>query len=146
MPCLFRAPAMTFRFKSYMPYRVPAMLIQYHVLREIPRGSQKYPSCYSNILMNHLMCSLLIPHFTLVRMDRCDKYVIVAWELYLIAEEGEWMKRKYWIHKVFWAGEEEGEFYSLFGRLKDDRQQLFKYIRMIVSKFENLEQLSHTDI
>jgi hypothetical protein len=31
-------------------------------------------------------------------------------------------KQKYWIHKVFRAREEEGEFHTLFGRLKDDRQ------------------------
>jgi len=31
---------------------------------------------------------------------------------------------------VFRAREEEGEFYILFGRLKDDGQQFFKYFRM----------------
>jgi len=36
-------------------------------------------------------------------------------------------KRKYWIHKVFRAREKEGEFHTVFGRLKDDRQQFFKY-------------------
>jgi len=45
---------------------------------------------------------------------------------------------------VFRAGEEEGEFYSLFGRLKDDRQQFSKYVRMMFYKFENFEQLSRT--
>jgi len=55
-------------------------------------------------------------------------------------------KRKYWIHKVFRAREEEGEFHTLFGRLKDDRQKFFKYFRMSFSKFENLKQLLHTDI
>jgi len=47
---------------------------------------------------------------------------------------------------VFRAREEEGEFQTVFGRLKDDRQQFFKYFRMIFSKFENLKQLLHTDI
>jgi hypothetical protein len=28
-------------------------------------------------------------------------------------------KRKYWIHNMFRAREGEGEFYALFGRLKD---------------------------
>ena len=50
------------------------------------------------------------------------------------------------IHRVFRAREEEGEFYSLFGRLKDDRQKFFQYFRMSFSKFENLKQLLHTDI
>jgi len=48
---------------------------------------------------------------------------------------------------VFRAGKEEGEFYSLFGRLKYERQQFFIYVRIIsFSKFEDLEQLSHTGI
>jgi hypothetical protein len=55
-------------------------------------------------------------------------------------------KRKYWIHKVFRAREEEGEFHTLLGRLKDDRQKFFKYFRMSFSKFETLKQLLHTDI
>jgi hypothetical protein len=55
-------------------------------------------------------------------------------------------KGKYWIHKVFQAREEEGEFHTLFGHLKDDRQKFFKYFRMNFSKFENLKQLLHTDI
>jgi len=55
-------------------------------------------------------------------------------------------KRKYRIHKVFRAREEEGEFHTLFGRLKDDRQKFFKYFRMSFLKFENLKQLLHTDI
>jgi hypothetical protein len=45
-------------------------------------------------------------------------------------------KGKYSSHKVFRAREEEGEFYTLFGSVKDD---------MGVSKCENLKQLLHTD-
>ena len=47
---------------------------------------------------------------------------------------------------MFRAREEEGEFHTLFGRLKDDRQEVFKYFRISFSKFENLKQLLHTDI
>ena len=43
-------------------------------------------------------------------------------------EEGEKkVKRTYWIHNVFRARENEGEFHTLFGRLKDDRKN-FSYI------------------
>ena len=57
-------------------------------------------------------------------MDRCEEDVIIACGLYLLLEEEKRKKekRKYWIHKVFRAREEEGEFHTLFGRLKDDRQ------------------------
>ena len=65
---------------------------------------------------------------------------------FLQKKKSEKKKRKYWIHKVFRAREEEGEFYTLFGRLKNDRQKFFKYFRMNFSKFENLKQLLHTDI
>jgi hypothetical protein len=47
---------------------------------------------------------------------------------------------------VFQAREDEGEFYTLFGRLKNDRQKFFKYFRMNFSKFENLKQLLHSYI
>ena len=47
---------------------------------------------------------------------------------------------------MFQAREEEGEFHTLFGHLKDDRQKLFKYFRMSFSRSENLKQLLHTDI
>jgi hypothetical protein len=68
--------------------------------------------------------------------------VIIACGLYLLAEEEKRKKRKLWVHKVFRAREEEGEFHTLFGRLKDDRQKCYKYFRMSVSKFEALMSLS----
>ena len=63
-------------------------------------------------------------------MDSCEEDVIIACGLYLLAEEEKRKKRKYWIHKVFRAREEEGEFHTLFGCLKDDRQKFFIYFRM----------------
>ena len=79
-------------------------------------------------------------------MDRCEEDVIIACGHYLLVEEEGRKKRKYLIHKVFQAREEEGEFHTLFGCLKDDRQKVFKYFRISFSKFENLKQLLHRDI
>ena len=61
---------------------------------------------------------MLLPLFTVVGMDRCEEDVIIACGLYLLLEEEKRKKekRKYWIHKVFRAIEEEGEFHTLFGR------------------------------
>jgi hypothetical protein len=73
--------------------------------------------------------------------------VIVACGIYfLVEEEKRERKKNNWIHRVFRAREEEGEFHALFGRLKGDRQKFFKYFRMNFSKFEILKQLLHTDI
>jgi len=55
------------------PCRVPVILRQCHVLRESPRGSRKYPNCYSNSLTDRLFCSVLLPLFTVVGMDRCEE-------------------------------------------------------------------------
>jgi hypothetical protein len=44
-PCL--SPAMPCRVNSHMSCRSPAILRQCRVLRESPRGSRKYPNCYS---------------------------------------------------------------------------------------------------
>jgi len=49
------------------------MLRQCRVLRESPRGSRKYPNCYSNSLTDRLFCSVLLPLFTVVGMDRCEE-------------------------------------------------------------------------
>jgi len=84
----------------------------------------------SSSLTDRLFCSVLLPLFTVVGMDRCEENVTIACGLYLLVEEEKRKKRKYWIHKVFRAREEEGEFHTLFGRLKDDRQKFFKYFIM----------------
>jgi hypothetical protein len=43
--------------------------------------------------------------------------MITACGLYLLSEEGKLAKRKYWLHFVFSAKEEDGEFHTLFGCL-----------------------------
>jgi hypothetical protein len=47
MPRPCRYCAMPCRVNSHMPCRDPAILRQCPVLRESPRGSRKYPNCYS---------------------------------------------------------------------------------------------------
>ena len=59
-------------------------------------------------------------------MGNCKDDVRTVFGIYLLAEETKRVKRKYWIYNVFRASEEEGEFHTLFGRLKDDRQQHFQ--------------------
>jgi hypothetical protein len=48
-------------------------------------------------------------------MDSCEEQVIIACGLDLLSGGGKLVKRKYWIHNVFWAKEEEGEFHTLCG-------------------------------
>ena len=69
---------------------------------------------------------MLLPLFTGVRTARCEEDVIIACGHYLLVEEERRKKRKYLIHEVFRAREEEGEFHTLFGRLKDDMQKFFQ--------------------
>jgi hypothetical protein len=47
-------------------------------------------------------------------MDRCEEDVNIACGLYLLVEEEKRKNRKYWIHKVFSAREEEGEFQNVW--------------------------------
>jgi len=56
-----------------MPCRAPALLRQCRVLRESPGGSRKYPNCLSSSLTDRLFCSVLLPLFTVVGMDRCEE-------------------------------------------------------------------------
>jgi hypothetical protein len=61
--------------------------------------------------------------------------VIIACGLEVLSEKGNLAKRKYFIHNVFWAKEEDREFHTLFGRLKYNRQKLFKYFKIGILKF-----------
>jgi hypothetical protein len=56
-------------------------------------------------------------------MDRCEANVIIDCGLYRLAEVEKRNKRKLWFYKVFRPREEEGEFHTLFGLLRDDRQK-----------------------
>ena len=58
---------------SHMPCRAPALLRQCRVLREIPRGGRKYPNCQSSSVTDCLFCSVVLPFFTAVGMDRCEE-------------------------------------------------------------------------
>jgi hypothetical protein len=58
---------------SHMPCRALALLRQCRVLRESPRSSRKYPYFKSNSSTDHLFCSVLLPLFTVVGMDRCEE-------------------------------------------------------------------------
>jgi hypothetical protein len=71
--------------------------------------------------------------------------VIIACGLYILSGEGKPVKQIHWIRNVFWTKEkEEREFHTLFGRLKNNRQQCFQYSRMGISKFENFKELLPT--
>ena len=67
--------------------------------------------------------------------------MIIACGLYLLSGDGKQVRRKCWIHNVFSAKEEEGEYHILFGRLYDNRQKLFKCFKNDISKFENFKKL-----
>jgi hypothetical protein len=58
---------------SHMPCRVPTLLRLCRVLHESLRGSRKYPNCYSNSLTDGLICSVLLPLFTVLGMDHCEE-------------------------------------------------------------------------
>ena len=60
-------------------------------------------------------------------------------------EEGKLVKRKCCIHNVFRAKEEGGVFHTLFGRLKDNGQNILKNFRKGMSKFEIFKVLLCTD-
>jgi len=54
-----------------MPRPYPALTVR--VLHESPHGSWKYWNCQSNSLTYHLFCSVLLPLFTVIGMDRCKE-------------------------------------------------------------------------
>jgi len=66
-------------------------------------------------------------------MDRCEEDVIIACGLYFLVEEEKRKKRKYWIHKVFRAREEEGEFQALMSLHQNNKLFLVHDKRCLVS-------------
>lgn len=50
-------------------------------------------------------------------------------------------KREYWVHNIFRARLEEGEFHTLFKRLQDDERKFCQYYRMTPQKFNHLLDL-----
>ena len=72
MPFPHLSPAMPC-VNSHMPCRAPALLRQCRVLRESPHCSRKYPNCESSSLTDPLFCSVLLPLFAVVGMDRCEE-------------------------------------------------------------------------
>ena len=70
-------------------------------------------------------------------MDQNEEDVIAACGAYLVLqEEKNRKKRKYWVHQLWRARDEEGEFHTIYSRLKDDQDKFFTYFRM--SKFHLL--------
>ena len=86
---------------------------------------------------------MLLSFLTVFIVDSCEEHVIIVCGLYFLSEDGKPVKRKYWIHNVFRATEEEWEFHTVFGHLKGDRQKFFRYFRF--SKLENFKVLLSTD-
>lgn len=79
-------------------------------------------------------------------MDCNDEDVIIACGTFLVIEEEKRKKRRYWVHNLWKAREEEGEFHTIFSRLKDDQEKFIKYFRMSIPKFLNLLEILGTDI
>lgn len=49
--------------------------------------------------------------------------------------------RQYWVHDIFQARLEEGEFHTLFKRLVEDEKKFYKYFRMSPQKFNVLLEM-----
>jgi len=77
-------------------------------------------------------------------MGSCEDQVIIVCGLYILSKEGKPVKQIYWIRNAFWSKEEEGEFHTVFGRLKKNMQKCLQYFRIGISKFENFKELLPT--
>jgi len=71
-----------------MPCRAPAMLRQCRVLRESPRGSRKYPNCYSNSLTDRLFCNVLLQSQVCIVVRRFGMLLITTFVELRVAAGG----------------------------------------------------------
>lgn len=81
-------------------------------------------------------------------MDSSDEdLIILATSVEILRKKKNNRKRKrFWIHDLYLVREEEGEFHTIFNRLKNDSEKFIKYFRMSVAKFEVLLTLVKGDI
>lgn len=81
-------------------------------------------------------------------MNRNEEDVVIACGVYLVLEEKRRKKRvkRYWIHNLFRARDEEGEFNTIFSRLKEDPEKFISYFRMSYLKFNELHLLLQSRI
>ena len=70
-----------------------------------------------------------------------DDFIFLAVALCHEFKKEKKTKRKYWVHDIFRARLNEGEFHTLFGRLQQDEQKFYKYYRMSSEKFNELFDL-----
>ncbi|XP_068084402.1 putative nuclease HARBI1 [Anabrus simplex] len=74
-------------------------------------------------------------------MDLNEEDVVIACAAYIVLQQKKKKnKKRYWVHKLFTTRDEEGEFHTIFGRLRNDQEKFVKYFRMSYSKFDNLLQ------
>jgi hypothetical protein len=79
---------------SHIACRARAMLRQCRVLRGSPRGSRKYPNCWPNSLSDRIFCSVLLPLFTVVGMDRYEEDWYASDNNLRGTPRGSWKKPK----------------------------------------------------
>lgn len=74
-------------------------------------------------------------------MSSSDEEIVLA----LVCDDYEKRKkrkrREYWVHSIFRARLEEGEFHTLFKRLMNDEKKFYKYFRMSPGKFNILLEI-----
>lgn len=54
--------------------------------------------------------------------------------------------RTLWIHPLLSFRRQEGHFYNLFGKLKEDENKFFNYFRMSISSFNELLEILDSKI
>lgn len=78
-------------------------------------------------------------------MDSSDDDLIIiiaaAYKLLQKRKKKKRRPRQYWVHDLYLSRQKEGEFHTIFRRLKDDPENFLKYFRMSLNKFEDLLNL-----
>ncbi|XP_039278567.1 uncharacterized protein LOC120350176 [Nilaparvata lugens] len=97
--------------------------------------------CITSFHCNHFITSV-------TEMDSDEEDVIIAVDAFIVLqdEEEETKRPKYWMHQLWKARDEDGEFHTIFSRLKSDPVKFSKYFRMILPKFENLSKILENDL
>lgn len=92
------------------------------------------------------MCAMSSFTTMLTSSSSSEEDVIVLAALCHEHEEKKAHKRKYWVHDIFRARLQEGEFHTLFNRLQEDERKFYMYYRMTPEKFNQLVDIVRVHI
>ena len=67
-------------------------------------------------------------------------------DLFLLALMQNCKRRRHWVHPINKSRKEEGEYYTLYPRLREDPERFYGYFRMLPEQFDYILSKIEADL